>query len=231
MEQRTTERFRKRSILVHWLHAASSTVLLITGGIMLFDLTTMGGGQTIRTVHQITAIFFVGIPLLFLLFDPRAALRFLKEAFHWDRDDRSWLKASLKYYFGRQVEMPPQGYINGDQKLWQLIVIVTGLIFALSGAAMWFFKLKMAWIVYQGFLLTHMLAFIVLALVALIHFYLVTLHPKFAESLSSMVDGKISSTYAREHYGKWYVESSGKSSAEPPKTLIAEAPNDQPVTK
>ena len=38
----------------------------------------------------------------------------------------------------------------------------------------------------------------------LAHFYLATLHPRFDESLSSMTDGKVSSSYAQKHYSKWY---------------------------
>jgi cytochrome b subunit of formate dehydrogenase len=52
MEQRTVERFRKRAILIHWLHAASFAVMLITGTIMFFDLTSMEGGHQIRKIQS-----------------------------------------------------------------------------------------------------------------------------------------------------------------------------------
>jgi formate dehydrogenase subunit gamma len=209
MEQRTIERFRKRAILIHWLHAASSVVLMITGAIMFFNLTGMSGGQQIRIIHKIAAVFFVAIPVLFVLFDPKAALSFLKEAFRWDRDDIAWLRASVRFYFGRKTQMPHQGYINGDQKLWQLVVITSGFIFMLTGIMMWFFKLKMPWILYRGILLTHDIAFMVVLLAFIVHFYLTTLHPRFEESLSSMVDGKVSLSYAQKHYTKWYKEKTG----------------------
>ncbi len=205
-EQRTIERFRKRAILIHWLHATSSAVLLVTGAVMFFDLTTMNGGQQIRLVHQVAAVFFVIIPVVFSVFDPKATLSFLKEAFRWDRDNLAWLKASIGFYFGRKNQMPPQGYINGDQKLWQLIVIVTGVLFALTGILLWFFKLKMPLVLYQGILLTHALSFVIVSFMLLVHFYLTTLHPRFGESLSSMADGKVSEPYAQEYYGKWFKD-------------------------
>ena len=209
MEQRTIERFRKRVILIHWLQAASFAVMLITGAIMFFDLTSMSGGHQIRTIHKAAAVFFAIVPVLYSLFDPKATMSFLKEAFRWDRDDVAWLRASASFYFGRKVQMPPQGYINGDQKLWQLVVIVTGLVFALTGILLWFFKLKMPLVLYQWVSLSHATAFVVVLFMFLVHFYLTTLHPGFEESLSSMVDGKVSSSYARNHYSKWYDEQPG----------------------
>ncbi len=205
-EQRTVERFRKQTILVHWLHATSSAVLLVTGAIMFFDLAGMSGGQQIRIIHKTAAVFFVMVPVLFAVFDPKAALSFLKEAFRWDRDNLAWLKIAISFYFGLKAEMPPQGYINGDQKLWQLIVMVTGVVFAITGILLWFFKLKMPLVLYQGILLTHAFSFVIVSFMFLVHLYLTTLYPKFEESLSSMVDGKVSESYAQEHYEKWYDE-------------------------
>ena len=206
MEQRSVERFRKRAILIHWLHATSSVVLIITGLLMFFNLTGMDGGQLIRVIHKIAAIFFVALPVLFVLFDPKAALSFVRDAFRWYRDDIAWLRSSVSFYFGRKMQMPPQGYINGDQKLWQLIVLTSGFVFVVTGIMMWFFQLKMPRSLFHGILLTHDIAFIVVLITFIVHFYLTTLHPAFEESLSAMVSGKISSSFAQEHYPKWYRE-------------------------
>lgn len=204
MEQRTIERFRKRTIWIHWLHTASFVVLSITGALMFFPLTGMRGGHQIRTAHCITALFFVAAPVLYSLFDPKTAMTFLEEAFHWNRDDITWLKLSVSYYFGGPGQMPPQGRINGDQKLWQLVVIITGSVFILTGVNLWFFKLQIPIVLYQWVLFAHAVAFVVISFMFLIHFYLRTLHPRFEESLSSMLDGKVSEPYARKHYPKWY---------------------------
>ncbi len=204
MEQRTVERFRKRTIWIHWLHTASFVFLSISGALMFFHLTGMRGGQQIRTVHRITAVFFVAAPVLYSFFDPKAAMTFLEEAFHWNRDDIAWLKLFGSYYFGGQEQMPPQGRINGDQKLWQLMVIITGSVFILTGVNLWFFKLQIPIVLYQWVLLAHAVAFVVISFMFPIHFYLRTLHPRFEESLSSMLDGKVSEPYARKHYPKWH---------------------------
>ncbi len=209
MEQRTLLRFRKRAILIHWLHAVSFAVMLVTGALMFFNLASFSGGHQIRIIHQVAAVFFVAVPVACSVFDPKGTASFLREAFHWDRDGRAWLTASLRFYFGRQVQMPPQGYINGDQRLWQLVVIVTGPVLAVSGTLMWFFRLKMSVAAYQWILLTHGTAFVVVSVMFLVHFYLSTLHPGFGESLASMLDGKVSPSYAQDHYRKWYDEKTG----------------------
>ena len=206
MEQRTIERFRGRVRLIHWLQAASFSVLLVTGAIMFFDLPSVTGGRTIMTIHKISAVAFVIMPLVYTIIDPRAVMNYLRETFRWDGDARSWLKGAVGFYFGRKKEMSPQGYINGDQKLWQLVVTVCAAVFIITGVLMWFFHFKMPQALYQWVSLTHGLAFIIFSFMFLVHFYLTVLHPGFEESLGAMVDGKVSPNFARNNYEKWHAE-------------------------
>lgn len=177
---------------------------------MFFDMTNMSGGYLIRIIHKVAAIFFIAPPLVFSIIDPRAAISFLKESFQWKRENFEWLKHSFKFYSGSNIQMPPQGYLNGDQKAWQLVVVLTGFVLTFSGLALWWFKLKMPWMLYQGILLTHAAAFIVVSISFLVHLYLTTLHPRLEESLSSMIDGKVSHAYAQKHYTKWYESKTQK---------------------
>lgn len=140
---------------------------------------------------------------MYLLLDHKAAAGFLYETFCWDHDDTAWLKLSLSHYFGSQEQMPPQDRINGDQKLWQLVVFITGTVLIATGVLQWFFRPKIPIELYQWVLLAHAAAFVVVSILFPVHFYLRTLHPFFDESLSSMLDGKVSESYARKHYPKW----------------------------
>src|SRR5512139_2663205 len=128
MEQRTVRRFDAWAITVHWLNFAPFIVLLATGALMFFDVPGMSGARQIRMVHQVAAAFFVGVPLLYLACDPRSVLDFLKLAFRWNKSDLAWLRGSPRYYSGGSTTSAPQGYLNGDQKLWQLVVVVCGLV-------------------------------------------------------------------------------------------------------
>jgi len=40
----------------------------------------------------------------------------------------------------------------------------------------------------------------------IVHAVLGALHPRMSESLRSMITGKVSRSYAKSHYGKWYEE-------------------------
>lgn len=209
MRPRTIRRFRKRAIWTHWLHTASFIVLLTTGFIMFFHLTAFAGDQTIKVLHRAAAVIFVMIPVLYSIIDPGTTLIFLKEAFLWGRDDLGWEKTAANYYFGGKAHMPPQDRINAGQKIWQLIVVLTGLLFVFSGAILWFFRLKIDVGLYQGVLLVHAITFILVLVWFLWHAYLATLHPRFPESLPSMLNGKVSEPYAAEHYRKWYDRITG----------------------
>jgi formate dehydrogenase subunit gamma len=208
-EPRTVRRFRGRSILVHWLHVASFAVLLITGILMIYGLTDMDTGWLVRTIHKTAAVGFVIVPVLFTLFDPRAAFGFLKDGFRWNRNDWAWLRDSPAFYFGQRSQMPRQGYINGDQRLWQLVTIVTGLAFTTTGVFMWLFRMKVPPEMYVWVRLAHAASFVIAGPLFLFHAYIALLHPRFEESMSSMIDGKVSLPYARDHYAGWCEDAGG----------------------
>ncbi len=211
IERRMIKRFKTHSIIFHWVHAALFVIMGITGVLMLFHLTGFREGYTVRVIHLVSAAMFVGIPAMYCLSYPTTAFDFLKESFHWDKDDLSWLVLAPRYYFGgREDAMPPQARINGDQKLWQINIIVSCVVLLVSGIVLWLFRMNISVLTYQMFLLAHGMAFHLLSLGFLLHFYLTSFHPYFEESLSSMIDGRISSSYARKHYSKWLDNTVGK---------------------
>jgi len=213
-EPRVVERFRKRTVWFHWIHTASFLVLLVTGAILF--LPGLGGpaaGGLTRSIHRIAVIFFVGIPIVYFIFSPRMSLRFIKETLTWTRDDFRWITKAPDYYFGGdESKMFPQGHVNTGQKMWEFIVLFTGVLFAVSGFLMWFLKDTLSPGVFQWMVVVHDFAFVLAFLMLLVHIYTGSLHPRMTESLRSMWDGKISKNYARSHYGKWYDEISKGSS-------------------
>lgn len=213
-EARVVERFRKRTIWFHWIHTVAFLVLLVTGS-MLF-LPGLGGpaaGGLTRSIHRIAVVFFVGAPIVYFILNPRMSLHFIKETLTWSQSDFQWLRRAPDYYFGGAEEkMPPQGHVNTGQKMWQFIVLVTGILFLISGIFMWFLKDILSPGVFQWFVIVHDVAFILALLMLLVHIYTGSIHPRMTESFRSMLDGKISKTYARNHYGEWYDEvAKGKS--------------------
>lgn len=210
MEARVVERFKMRTIWFHWIHTASFLVLIITGAILFVPGGgVLAEGGATRIIHRIAAVIFIAGPILYFLLNPRMALRFIKETLSWGKDDLGWLKAAPDYYFGGPEEkMPPQGHVNTGQKMWQLVILSTGVVFLATGVIMWFFRGNVSPGVFQWSVFTHALAFVAAFLMLLVHIYLSIIHPRMSESLRSMLDGKVSPTYAKHHYGKWYHEMS-----------------------
>ena len=205
-EERVVERFKKRTIWFHWIHTAAFLVLLVTGAILFLPgLGAPAAGGITRSIHRIAVVFFVVVPIVYFFLNPKMTLHFIKETFTWGKDDFQWVSRAPDYYFGGDEEkMPPQGQVNTGQKMWQFIVLVTGVLFLVSGVLMWFFKESLAPGVFQWSVIVHDVAFIVALLMLLVHVYLGVIHPRMTESLRSMWDGRISRTYARNHYGKWF---------------------------
>ena len=211
---RVVERFKKPTIWFHWIHTAAFLTLVVTGAILF--IPGLGGpaaGGLTRLIHRIAVVFFVGAPIIYAVFYPRMSLHFIKETLSWGKDDIEWVMKAPDYYFGGAEEkMPPQGHINTGQKMWQLVVLGTGSLFLVSGLVMWFLKDILAPGFFQWCVIVHDVAFILAFLMLLVHIYLGIIHPTMTESLRSMWDGKISKTYAKHHYGKWYdeISASGK---------------------
>jgi formate dehydrogenase subunit gamma len=209
--KRTVERYRQRTVVLHWVHTAAFLVLVLTGAVTFFHGDGFSNFFIAKILHRAAAVLFIGIPVINYLLDPGATLGFIKETFRWNRDDLKWVKAAPGYYFGGdESHMPAQGRLNAGQKAWQAVIIVTGLIFVCSGVALWGFRWALPLAVYQWLLLTHGIVFVVVVLMFLVHIYLGVFHPRFKESLRSMLDGKISPGYAKKHYPKWYEKQTGK---------------------
>jgi formate dehydrogenase subunit gamma len=205
-EPRTIERFRKRTVWFHWIHTLSFVILIITGAILFVPgLGGVAAGGVTRLLHRIFIVIFIGVPVIYAVFNPRITWHFIKETMTWGKDDIGWLMAAPTYYFGGPEEsMPPQGHVNSGQKMWQFIVLFTGALFLISGFIMLFLKDIVVPEVFQWAVIAHDVAFILAFLMLLVHIYTGSLHPRMTESFRSMFDGKISVDYARHHYGKWY---------------------------
>lgn len=213
MEARVVRRFRKKTVLLHWIHTAAFITLLVTGAILFLPgLGSIAAGGATRAIHRIAVIFFIVSPLVYFVMSPKMSWQFIKECFVWNKDDIKWVGKAPDYYFGGDEDkMFPQGHINTGQKMWQAIVVVTTFMFIVSGIVMWFFIDIIPSGLFQWTVVFHDIAFIVVFLMLLVHIYLGSIHPRMTESFSSMIDGKISKKYAQSHYLKWYEKmASGK---------------------
>ncbi len=201
-------KYRKPIRVLHWVHTGAFVFLFLTG-LFLFipQLGFLAQDSWTRVIHRVAALIFVIAPIIYITMDWKGAWAGIKQAFTWGTEDIGWLKAAPVYYFfGDESTMPPQGSLNTGQKLWWFIVIVFGVIFVITGCILWFFKTIAPAALLQWTVFVHDIAFIVSGAMLFVHIYLGVFHPLMAEAWGSMINGKISAEYAKDHHRKWYNE-------------------------
>ena len=200
------EKYRKSTRVLHWIHTSVFIVLFFTGLVLFVPgLGVIAQDGVTRVIHRVAAVIFVIVPLWSLITNWTSSWKAVREAFIWSADDFGWLKAAPRYYFlGDKKSMPPQEHMNSGQKMWWLLVIVSGIVFILSGLVMWFFKTVAPAALLQWMVLLHDISFIVTGAMLFVHIYLGVLHPMMTESWGAMFRGKISAGYAESQHAKWY---------------------------
>jgi formate dehydrogenase subunit gamma len=202
------EKYSKATRVLHMVHTVAFMVLFLTGLILFIpQLAFLAQDGWTRILHRIAAAIFIIAPVIYLIMKPKAAIRALKEAFTWGKEDVGWLKAAPRYYFLSDEEgMPPQGHMNTGQKLWWFIVVVFGTLIALTGAVMWLAKTAAPAALLQWMVFFHDVAFIVMGAMLFVHVYLGVVHPMMTEAWKSITKGVVSVEYAKTHHGLWYDE-------------------------
>jgi len=206
------EKYSKATRILHHIHTVAFIVLFLTGLILFIpQLGFLAQDSWTRIVHRIAAAIFIIAPLTYLVLKPKAAIKALKEAFTWGKEDIGWLKAAPRYYFLSDEDgMPPQGHMNTGQKLWWFIVVVFGALFILTGLVMWLLKTIAPASVLQWMVFAHDVAFIVTGAMLFVHVYLGVIHPMMTGAWGAITKGTISEEYAKSHHGLWYDEVTGK---------------------
>ncbi|MFA5316894.1 MAG: cytochrome b/b6 domain-containing protein [Dehalococcoidales bacterium] len=198
--------------VLHWVHTSAFILLFLTG-LFLFipQLGPLAAGGWTRIVHRVAALFFVLIPLFYLITNWSASWRKIAVAFKWGVDDIGWLKAAPGYYFlGNEKSMPPQDEMNSGQKLWWLLTIVSWVVFAITGLIMWAFKETGSIGLMQWMVLLHDIAFIVAIPMLFVHIYLGVFHPLMKGAWGAIANGTVTVEYAKSHHAKWYRKVAGK---------------------
>ncbi len=205
------ERYRKPTRIFHWVNLSAFVVLFLTGlTLFLPPLAVLAQDSWTRVIHRIAAVVFVIGPVIYMVTNWKATWRGVKEAFTWGAEDLGWLRAAPRYYFlADEKAMPPQPHMNTGQKMWWFMVLVFGVIFAITGLIMWFFKGIAPAALLQWMVFIHDIAFIATGCMLFVHIYLSVAHPlmrplRTGAWSSMMTRGKVSVEYAKSHHGKWY---------------------------
>jgi formate dehydrogenase subunit gamma len=192
--------------VLHWLVAISFVLSLLSGFAVyspwLFRFLTpiFGGGPMTRFLHPWFGLFF---DILFFF-------QFLNwfVPMKWTDADRRWLRHIKAYTTNKEkVEPTDVGFFNGGQKLYFWTIVVSGILFLLTGVLMWFDDVVPRWLVAVSYVL-HDIAALAMLAGFIIHIYEGT--AAAPGTLQSMTDGTVTQEWAWTHHPAWYADVTGR---------------------
>lgn len=202
-------RFTAGERFSHWVHAISFFVLLFTGlGVFSASfqpaMAMVGGIHVAQVIHRIAAfVFVVVVGLMFFVGNPRYHWRWLKFVFSFNKSDWQHILAFPKEFFGGHGSYPAQEKYNGGEKINSLITIFGTVFITLSGVIMWFSSSFPPALVRWAYPV-HDLSMFLMTAAAIGHIYLGVLHPDSRAALSGMLNGYVSTKFAKAHHRDWY---------------------------
>jgi formate dehydrogenase subunit gamma len=191
----------------HWINAIAYTYLLLTGLAIFTPLAywlayVLGGPATIRYWHP-----WIGLVYLATIFWMHRM---------WKRDmqkipqDEQWSKHLRDYAENRDEVMPPQGRFNAGQKQFWWVMFYCTFILLITGIIMWIpekMPRELHWVLPITVFIHSATALITIA-AFIIHVYMsVWVTPG---SVKAMVEGHVSTNWARTHHRLWYEKITGR---------------------
>ena len=188
--------------LLHWT-VAISFILALLSGFAIYSpwlyrwLTPLfGGGPMTRFLHPWFSLVFT-IAFGFQFFNWLALMR-------WTSADSRWMRRIRAYVMNREArELPETGFFNGGQKLYFWLIVISTVIFLVTGFPLWFDDVVPRWLVAVSYVL-HDLASLLMLAGFIIHIYEGTAAQP--GTFHSMVDGTVTKDWARTHHPAWYAE-------------------------
>lgn len=185
-------------ILNHWILASSFFILTISGYAFLFHIegigAVFGGFNQMRVIHNWAGVVF-GVSLFFTIF------HYLPVSLRFTSDDFAWI-GKAGGYLSRKAAVPPQDELNAGQKLYYLVVLISGIVISASGIVIWL--RPMATDINRWVLISHLLhniSFDLMIIAIPAHMYLATLaNPG---TFRIMVYGTVPLSWAKKRHAKW----------------------------
>jgi formate dehydrogenase subunit gamma len=164
--------------------------------------TVLGGGGTIRYWHPWVGLVYLA-SILWMHSKWKADMAPIPE-------DAKWRENMQNYVENRDDLVPPQGRFNAGQKLFWKVMFWCALILLVTGIVMWFPEKilgGMHWVLPITVFVHSATALITIA-AFIIHVYMsVWMTPG---SMKAMLDGSVSSRWARAHHRLWYEKITGR---------------------
>jgi formate dehydrogenase subunit gamma len=195
------QRYTYRERMCHWITSLVYVYCLGTGlafytPYLFWIAVALGGGPTSRFWHPMVGLAFF------------AAQMWMHHL--WSSDmrvtavDREWLEKAEEYATNHDENVPPQERFNAGQKIYYWAMFYGAFFLLASGLVMWFPEYVPAVLrSIRGFvILVHEGAALLTIGAVIIHVYMsVFVVPG---SVSAMVHGNVSNSWARTHHRLWY---------------------------
>jgi formate dehydrogenase subunit gamma len=195
-----------RTRLLHWTVAIFFVLALLSGFAIytpwLYRWLTpvFGGGQMTRVLHP---WFSVGFVIAFAL----QAANWLREM-TWTSADSRWMRRMREYVRNTgEVESADVGFFNGGQKLYFWAIVVSGVLFVLSGIPLWWpdtFGRPAVAISY----VVHDVAALLMLVGFIVHLYEATAQQP--GTFRAMMRGTVEKRWAWTHHPGWYRRATGR---------------------
>ena len=196
--------------VLHW-SVAIFFILSLLSGFAIYSpwlyrwLTPLfGGGPMTRFLH----------PWFGLLFDVAFFFQFLNwfTPMTWTKADSRWVRRIKAYTTNKEkVEPDDVGFFNGGQKLYFWAIVVSAVLFLITGLLMWFDDAAPRWSVAVSYVV-HDVAALVMLGGFVVHVYEGTAAQP--GTFRSMVDGTVARAWAWTHHPAWYREATGRDPSE-----------------
>ena len=187
----------------HWFGALTYMYCLITGlafwsPYMYWLAAIVGGGPTARFWHPWFGLAFAASMILMFI--------------HWDRDvrtteaDRRWSHDIEFYIKNEDKKVPPAGRFNYGQKLFFWLMFYGIILLFISGLGLWFVESipwSLRWLRYLA-VTVHVVAAMATIGGFILHVYMSTAMVR--GSFTAMVQGEVSTLWAKTHHRLWYEE-------------------------
>ncbi|HAK89134.1 MAG TPA: formate dehydrogenase subunit gamma [Nitrospiraceae bacterium] len=185
-------------ILNHWVLAVSFLILAISGFGFLFQLEQLnavfGNFNAMKNIHNYAGIVFTASLILTIF-------HYLPVSLKFGADDIAWF-LNGGGYLSKKSKVPPQDELNAGQKLYYIVILLSGLAIAASGFAIWLRPqvpdIRKLVVLSH---LVHNIAFDLMIIAVPLHIYLATLaNPG---TLRIMITGTVPLEWARKRHAKW----------------------------
>lgn len=217
-------------IWLHWFNAFVWLILLFTGaGLISADkyrfiptslqniiISIFGTKAAMINFHIWVGCTWIIVYLIYFAGSKRY-FPVIKSVLTLDIDDFWWLVKKGPEMIGKKVQMPPQGFFNGGQKLFAIMVYLYTPVIVITGLIM-SFQLFSPEII-RWSILFHYLSVAIVFIGLPVHMFMAGFYAPEREDFVSMFTGHISEWFAFNHNYKWWIKQKSKNALEVEKII------------